>query len=39
MEELDYFYQKDKKIIDQEELVKERENQLEVPLLDQILQF
>jgi len=36
MEELDYSYLKVQKIIDQEELVKERENLLEVASLDPI---
>jgi len=37
MEELDYSYKKDQRTIDQEELVKERENPLEVASLDPIL--
>jgi len=39
MEESDCCWSKDKKITDQEELVKEKENQSEGALLDQILQF
>jgi len=39
MEELDYYYLKDQRTIDQEEQGKERENPLEVLLLAQILQF
>jgi len=39
MEELDYYYLKDQRTIDQEELVRERENLLEVALLAQIFQF
>jgi len=39
MEELDYYYKKVQRTIDQEELVKEKENPLEDALLDQIFQF
>jgi len=39
MEELDYYYKKVQRTIDQEELVKEKENPLEDVLLDQIFQF
>jgi len=39
MEELDYYWKKVQKITDPEELVKEKENLLEVALLDQIFQL
>jgi len=39
MEELDYYYKKVQRTIDQEELVKEKENLLEDVLLDQIFQY
>jgi len=39
MEELDYYYKRVQRTIDQEELVKEKENLLEDVLLDQIFQF
>jgi len=38
MAELDFCYKKVQRTIDQEELVKEKENLLEVQLLDQIFQ-